>query len=175
MRFRHPGWGCGIPEGGQCGSLPRAEPRGARRGGPREPRNFYSLRRGAEEGGCCSESGPGQDAAWPERSRREAAARDPKGAGRGGTPLPQVFATDHGSQVAGHRSRAAGRCASPLQFALTKKCACNSFAIRTCRTLDLKSPGMNSYKKHRGEGPLRSLQTQDLSSIFHPEGRNIHK
>ncbi len=43
---------------------------------------------------------------------------------------------------------------SSLQYALTQKCACKSFAIRTCKSLDLKSPGMNTCKKHRGGTPL---------------------
>ncbi len=41
---------------------------------------------------------------------------------------------------------------SPLQCALTRKRACKSFAIRTCKSLDLKSLGMNSYKKQGGGG-----------------------
>ncbi len=58
-----------------------------------------------------------------------------------------------------------------LQSALTKNRARNSFRMRSYKLLDLKSPGMNSYKKYRGVGPLRSLQRLDLVRIFHPEGR----
>ncbi len=86
------------------------------------------------------------------------------------SPIPGCW-----SQVAGHRSRAAGRCISPLQCALTQKRVCNSFAICTYKSLDLKFPGMNTYKKHRGWGPLRSLQTLDLVHIFHCERRTSHK
>ncbi len=79
--------------------------------------------------------------------------------------------TGHRSRVTGRRSRAAGHCISPLQCAVTQKRACNSFAIRSYKSLDLKSPGMNSYKKYRGGGGLRVLQTLDLIHIFHCEGR----
>ena len=64
---------------------------------------------------------------------------------------------------------------SPLQSALTQKRACKSFGIRTYKSLDLKSPGMNSYKKYRGVGCLRALQTLDLVHIFYCEGRGAHK
>jgi hypothetical protein len=81
----------------------------------------------------------------------------------------------HRSPVTGRRSRATGRCISPLECAVTKKRVCNSFGIRTYKSLDLKSPGMNSYKKHRGVGVACVLQTQDLSRIFHGEGRTSYK
>jgi hypothetical protein len=41
---------------------------------------------------------------------------------------------------------------SRLECALTKKCVCNSFGMRTYKSLDLKSPGMNTYKKYRVGG-----------------------
>ncbi len=44
---------------------------------------------------------------------------------------------------------------SPLEYPLTQKRASNSFGIRTYKSLDLKSPGMNSYKKYRGGGGHR--------------------
>ncbi len=82
-----------------------------------------------------------------------------------GTPfVSEVFVTDHGSQVAGHRSLY-----KSLQCAVAQKCVCNSFGMCTCKSLDLKSPEMNTYKKYRGGGGLRSLQTHDLSRIFHTE------
>ncbi len=43
--------------------------------------------------------------------------------------------------------------ASPLQYALTQKRVCKFFGICTYESLDLKSPGMNSYKKHPGGVP----------------------
>ncbi len=64
---------------------------------------------------------------------------------------------------------------SPLECAVTQEHACNSFGMRSYKSLDLKSPGMNSYKKHRGWGPLRPLQTLDLVHIFHCEGQTIYK
>ncbi len=64
---------------------------------------------------------------------------------------------------------------SPLQCAVAQKRACKSFAIRTYKSLDLKSPGMNTYKKYGGGGPLRSLQTLDLVRIFHCEGGTSYK
>ncbi len=60
---------------------------------------------------------------------------------------------------------------SPLECALTQKRACKSFGMRTYKSLDLKSPGINTYKKHRGVGGLPVLQTLDLIPIFHCEGR----
>jgi len=59
---------------------------------------------------------------------------------------------------------------SPLQCAHAQERVRNSFGMCTYKSLDLKSPGMNTYKKYRGGGGLRSLQTQDLSLIFHCEG-----
>ncbi len=55
---------------------------------------------------------------------------------------------------------------TPLPCALTQKCVCNSFGICTCKSLDLKSPGMNSYKNYRGVGGLRVLQRLDLTTVF---------
>ncbi len=60
---------------------------------------------------------------------------------------------------------------SLLQSAHTKKRARNSFPIRTYKSLDLKSPGMNTYKKYRGVGPLRLLQMLDLVRISHCQRR----
>ncbi len=56
---------------------------------------------------------------------------------------------------------------SPLQSALTQKCGCKSFAIRSYKSLDLKSPGMTLLQKIPGVGGVCLLQTQDLSRIFH--------
>ena len=55
---------------------------------------------------------------------------------------------------------------TPLECAVAQKCVRNSFGIRTYKSLDLKSPGMNTYRKHRGVGGLRVLQTQDLGTLF---------
>jgi hypothetical protein len=41
---------------------------------------------------------------------------------------------------------------SPLEYALTQKRVCKSFGMHTYKSLDLKSPGMNTYKKHPGGG-----------------------
>jgi hypothetical protein len=78
-------------------------------------------------------------------------------------------------RVAGRRSRATGLRISPLECAVTRKCVCKSFGMCTYKSLDLKSIGMNSYKKYRVEGGLRSLQTFDLIRIFHSEARTTHK
>ncbi len=58
---------------------------------------------------------------------------------------------------------------SPLQYALTQKRPCKSFGMRSYKSLDLKSPGMNSYKKHRGVGVVCLLQMLDLTRhLFAP-------
>ncbi len=56
--------------------------------------------------------------------------------------------------------------ASPLESAHAQKHFYNSFGICTYKSLDLKSFAMNSYKKYRGVGGLRVLQTQDLRTLF---------
>ncbi len=66
-------------------------------------------------------------------------------------------------RVTGRRSRAAGRCISPLECTLTKNRACKSFTMCTYKSLDLKSPGMNTYKKYRGGRGVCLLQMQDLT------------
>jgi len=56
---------------------------------------------------------------------------------------------------------------SPLEYALTQEWVCKPFGIRTYKSLDLKSPEMNTYKKYRGVGGAPVLQTLDLAPIFH--------
>src|SRR5712692_5422834 len=54
-----------------------------------------------------------------------------------------------GPLVAGRGSPVAGRRLSPLQCALTQKRTRKPFGICTYKSLDLKSPEMNTYKKYR--------------------------
>ena len=93
---------------------------------------------------------------------------------RGGTSfVSEVFATDHGSQVAGHtspvtgrRSRAAGRCISPLEFTLTKKCACKCFRMDSYKIIGLKRPWNDILTKNRGVGPSAPVANTRLKSHF---------
>ncbi len=55
---------------------------------------------------------------------------------------------------------------SPLEYALTQKPVCKFFGIRTYKSLDLKSPGMNTYKKHRGGRGVCLLQMLDLTGTY---------
>ncbi len=181
-RFVRPGRSCGIP---RRGPVREFTPSGAE-GSPPWRAERTEQRHGASIhfGGACNREAGGlnPDPVRTLLSLSGVEGRPPRATQRerveGAHLSSRRFSpriTGHMSPVTGRRSRAAGRCVSPLQFALTRKCVCNSFGMCTCRTLDLKSSGINSYKKHRGEGPLRSLQTQDLSRILHHEGRIIHK
>ncbi len=177
MRFWHPEWFCGAR--GLCARKGLRDSRWALRmlsshfrGGLKPPLHHSGRFRGFCVSGFWSPASrwipsgrkpdpalPGTPAALrpPRVTRRERADRH----------TFRLGAFRHGSQVAGHRSRAAGRCISPLQCAVTQKRACNSFAMRSYKSLDLKSLGMNTYKKHRGGGGLRVVQTLDLIPIFH--------
>ncbi len=73
------------------------------------------------------------------------------------------------SPVTGRESGAMFIHLSPLECALAEKRACNSFAMRTYKSLDLKSLGINTYKKHRGGYP--SLQFSTLNFRLLPLSR----
>ena len=64
-----------------------------------------------------------------------------RGTRRGGS-IPPVDALRHG------RSR------KPFRICSCEKCARNSLAICTYKSLDLNFPGINSYKKMAGGGTL---------------------
>ena len=57
--------------------------------------------------------------------------------------------TDHTSRPA----RSALTRANPLEYAVTKNASVSVVESALAKTQDLKSPGMNTYKKHPG-GPL---------------------
>jgi hypothetical protein len=198
MRFRHPGWVCGTAHAGALAEAtlsgvegpvygsrmglrdapqrharppcpPRAEPRGAQSKGARRGGT------GAQSKGTTASRNLGG-----ESLRRQAQLFAPS------FQLSTLSTFDCGLLASQRSLRLRGEIfpmalnmkkspASPLQCAVTQKHVCNSFGIRTYKSLDLKSPGMNSYKKYRGEGPLRSLQRQDLSTISHSEARISYK
>ncbi len=62
---------------------------------------------------------------------------------------------------------------SPLEYALTQKRACKSFAIRTCKSLDLKSLGMTLLQKMPGGTPLLASLPPCLSLTSNTEVKNV--
>jgi hypothetical protein len=79
--------------------------------------------------------------------------RQPIRAGRGAHLSSRRFLSrsmSHRSRVTSRRSRAPGRCTSPLQCAVAQKWPCKSSTMCTYKSLDLKSIRMNTYKKYRG-------------------------
>src|SRR5712692_1668858 len=57
---------------------------------------------------------------------------------------------------------------TPLQSALTQKRTRKSFGMCSCKSLDLKSPGMNTYEKYRGGGASALVANTGLSPYFSP-------
>jgi hypothetical protein len=64
---------------------------------------------------------------------------------------------------------------TPLKCAVAQKRARNPFAFRTYIFKGLKLPWNQHLQKNTRGCPLRSLQTRELSPIFHPEARISYK
>ena len=82
---------------------------------------------------------------------------------------PKAASTGRGGFIAPVHTLRHGRCRKPFTICSCKKCARNSSAFCTYKSLDLKSPGMNSYKKWGWGGPAGMLRQTVQTGLCHPE------